>query len=119
MANDRGSWIGNLGFRIAEFIERWKAQKTFSPGAGGQRSEIRGQKSKIGGQMAAGSGQQAAGRIKTEVGGRRLDGRGQLISHMASPSLGHYASLTFVVRGGGWRSEVRSHWTGLKLISDL
>jgi hypothetical protein len=28
------------------------------------------------------------------------------MSHMASPSLGHYASLVFVVRGGGQRLQV-------------
>jgi len=28
-------------------------------------------------------------------------------SHMAAPSLGHYASLSFVVNGKGQRSEVK------------
>ena len=30
----------------------------------------------------------------------------QAMSHMPSPSLSHYASLSFVVRGGGKTSEV-------------
>jgi len=31
----------------------------------------------------------------------------ELCCHLASPSLGHYASLSFIVRGRGRRSEVR------------
>ena len=73
--------------------------------ARGQRSEVRGQMAEDRGQTADDSRQQAAG---SSI---------QLLlsfSHMASPSLGHYAPLSFVVIGknqrfavGGERSDYR------------
>ena len=67
--------------------------------------KTRGQRSEVRSQRAAGSRQQAAG---SSI---------QLLlsfSHMASPSLGHYAPLSFVVIGknqrfavGGERSDYR------------
>ena len=51
------------------------------------------------------------------MGGGRAEGRGQTaelrigdlpLGHMAAPSLGHYASLSFLVIGEKQRSEIRS-----------
>jgi hypothetical protein len=66
--------------------------------------------------MGHGEGSETGGLARRARRGRRLEIRGQraeesghrqLICHMASPSLGHYASLSFVVGRRGRRSETR------------
>ena len=42
------------------------------------------------------------GEERAEVGGQRIDDRGQAVSHMLAASLGHYASLSFLVIGRRW-----------------
>jgi hypothetical protein len=45
--------------------------------------------------------------VKLGSGGLRISDCGSVIGHLASPSLGHYASLSFVVIGRGKRTGER------------
>jgi hypothetical protein len=67
------------------FGETGETSETRKKEIGGQRTEVRSQKSEV--------SKAIRGRGETEK--RRVE------SHEASPSLGHYATLSFVVKGRG------------------